>query len=156
MMNEEIDLTEVKFRNYWLSTNNNAIKKDWFRTWQNWCVNEYERKGSRLNVKNAVSQQSVVHKPNPEPIKIKSSDNPKIQRWYELQPKLRNMMGDARYESWIERHLELIRADGKAVFRASSNFTRDYIYTNFRGEILMVLVEIDPRLGIESNVEFIV
>lgn len=159
MMNEEIDRIEEKFRNYWRSTVKNAVKKDWFATWKNWCISEYERKGQPLNLKNATPRVSErQHLPNKvkEPIATKkTSSNPKMQLWYDLQPRLRNLVGEANYESWIERHLELVQIDEKAVFKASSNFTRDWIYAKFRGEIAAVLVDIDPRLGIEANVKYI-
>jgi hypothetical protein len=156
MMNEEIDVIEVKFRNHWLSTNKNAIKKDWFRTWQNWCIGEYERKGIRLKVKSTETKATEV-KTNTIPArKIIPSDDPGIQKWNDLQPKLRELMGHENYVSWIQHHLTLIRADNKAVFRASSSFTKDYIYTNFRESLAAILSEIDQELGKPTNIDFIV
>ncbi len=32
-----------RFKNYWLAKSSNATKRDWYRTWQNWCLDE--RKG---------------------------------------------------------------------------------------------------------------
>jgi hypothetical protein len=37
---EHIRLTATKFRNYWVAkSGRDAVKLDWFLTWQNWCLN---------------------------------------------------------------------------------------------------------------------
>lgn len=42
---EEINWHFTKFKNYWLSASGaKAAKKDWKRTWQNWYMQELERK----------------------------------------------------------------------------------------------------------------
>ena len=153
MMHEEIDMTEVKFRNYWLSTTKNSVKKDWFLTWQNWCMNEYERKGMRLKVKSAAP---AVKPPVAKPMPVKKSADPRIQKWNDLQPLLKDRMGMANYESWLERNFELVEAGEKAVFKVKSNFSRDSILLRFGSDLAAVLEEIDPKLGMEENIEFIV
>src|ERR1700760_4170745 len=45
MTNDLIEVNAMKFKNYWLSTNKNPVKVDWYRTWQNWCIDELQRKG---------------------------------------------------------------------------------------------------------------
>jgi hypothetical protein len=50
---EEINWHFTKFKNYWLSAGGaKATKKNWKRTWQNWYMNELERKKRKeeLNV----------------------------------------------------------------------------------------------------------
>lgn len=154
MMNEEIDMIELKFRNYWLSTTKNSTKKDWFMTWQNWCVGECERKGLRLKVKNTVSQEKIPFLQSIS-TKIKFSNDPHIQKWNELQPMLIDRIGLPDYESWFEKRLELVKADSKAIFKASSTFIRDYVRFRYLSDIAAVLREIDPKLGIELNIEFV-
>jgi hypothetical protein len=37
---DHIRLTAVMFRNYWVAKpGRDAVKRDWFATWQNWCLN---------------------------------------------------------------------------------------------------------------------
>ena len=31
----------LKFANYWQSKATNATKRDWYKTWQNWCLNNF-------------------------------------------------------------------------------------------------------------------
>src|SRR5271154_4531775 len=154
MMNEEIDMIELKFRNYWLSTTKNSTKKDLFIAWQNLCGGEDERKGLCLKVKNTVLKEKISF-PQSISQKIKFSNDPHIQKWNELQSMLIDRIGSPEYESWFEKRLELVKADSKAVFKASSTFIRDYVRFRYLGDIAAVLREIDPKLGIEVNIEFV-
>jgi hypothetical protein len=40
----DADRTFAKFRNHWLSSTRNATKRDWDKTWDNWCITEADRK----------------------------------------------------------------------------------------------------------------
>jgi chromosomal replication initiation ATPase DnaA len=67
------------------------------------------------------------------------------------------MMGADTYKSWIENsHLEPISLSGKAIFSVKNSFMKDWISTHFRGEIVDILAKIDPKLGRECNIEFVV
>jgi hypothetical protein len=152
MTNEEIDITALKFKNYWLSTTKNATKKDWYRTWQNWCFGDYNLKGKNLKLPD--KPVSVVTVPETEI--IKKSSNPKIQQWYNLQPALKDMVGDNDYISWFGSNLELIKADDKAILKASSKFLGDYVRLHYISYVSNILAQIDPNLGKEENIEFII
>jgi hypothetical protein len=42
---EHVRIEATKFRNYWTSkTGKDATKKNWHRTWQNWCLNAFPHK----------------------------------------------------------------------------------------------------------------
>lgn len=162
MMNEEIDLTEVNFRDYWISTVKNRTKNDWFATWRGWCRRDRQDRKLPLNLKKS-SLSSTPKEPERQTSqrstgKFERSDDPRIQKWHELQPKLRDRVGMSNYESWFERqgNIELIRADSKAIFRFGSGFHKEHIWKQFSSEIAQTLAEIDPKLGLQENIELIV
>jgi hypothetical protein len=158
MMPTEIDVTEVRFKNYWLSTTKNAIKVDWFRTWQNWCLSECERKGIRFNVKSSPPEEiktthgfAVVA----DIAKKRPSSDPKIQKWDALQTHLSKQVGENEYKSWLS-DLELVEINDNAVFKAKSSFVRDYVTQRFIGEICACLGKIDSKLLSREKVKFVV
>lgn len=158
MFNEEVDLTEIKFKNYWLSTTKNATKLNWFRTWQNWCVSEYEKKGKTLNLKPKSSTSSAIpcSVNNSAFIAAQISNLPKstdpiIQAWNNSQENLAFKLKE-KYQSWIKdlRFEGII--NGKAIFIAKNKFTAEYVKNNFRDNIYSILQKIDPKLS-EYNIE---
>jgi len=162
MMNEEIDLTEVNFRDYWLSKAKDRTKSDWFATWRVWCRKDRENRKLPINLKKS-SLSSAPKEPERQTSqrvtgRFKRSDDPRIQKWHDLQAKLRDRVGVPNYESWFERdgNIELVKADDRAILKFSSHFYKEYIWKQFSSEIVQTLAEIDPKLGREENIQLIV
>jgi hypothetical protein len=144
----------AKFKRYWTLLADDPSKREWFATWQNWICKHKEYAEIDFDEKKYKRplKATII-----KPIEIKQSDNPKIQQWNELQPVLKDKVGSSEYDSWLAR-LELISTDGKAVFKGSdgNKFLIDYVSTHFRGDLSAILLMIDPELGIEMNMEFII
>lgn len=164
MFSESIERTALQFKNYWLSTTSNDTKKDWRRTWQNWCMRDSNNRHLSFKESYGVSPSSNTDSttPNHSPtvrrdnrqaeMVIKQSSNPKIQRWHELQPELERRVGEANYKSWLA-DLELVSFDEKALFKAPNAFKADQVYNRFIDDIAAILAKIDSTLGIEINIK---
>ena len=62
---DEIDLHEIQFKNYWLSASGqNACKKDWPRTWQNRVIELARREGKE---RRTAAQGQSGHQDSPAP-----------------------------------------------------------------------------------------
>jgi hypothetical protein len=47
LSDQEIETEGIKFRNYWTAkAGKDAFKKNWHRTWQNWLLNNYSKRGT--------------------------------------------------------------------------------------------------------------
>lgn len=169
MFNEEIDMIQMKFKNYWLGTNKNALKKNWYMTWQNWCIGEYEKKGKILKLQTTPSRQAV-HVPLPEPTLVqRTSSNPQIQKWHDLQTKLSTLVGEDNYNSWLadlpNGNFEFMGIEtfkdisGKtykeAKFRAKNRFLADQIAVRFLESLFLIVKEIDSGVLTESAIKIV-
>jgi hypothetical protein len=168
MFNEEIDMIALKFKNHWLSTNKNALKKDWFKTWQNWCIGEYEKKGKTLKIKPMSSRDSKPHHSYESGTNInvpKTSSDPLIQKWYDRQQHLVELVGKDNYVSWLD-DLEFMgiktfkdlkgNACKEAIFRVRNKFIADHISIQFLYPIFSIVKEVSPEVLAESSIKFVV
>ncbi len=155
MSEKSVDSAAFKFKCFWLAAVKNT-KSDWYQAWRYWCSNE---PGSQhIIFKEDFDQEHELSPVQPELLLsaiIKQSSDPKIQKWNEIQPRLKERIGSANYNSWIAV-IELISLDEVAIFKVPSSFWKDQIVMNFLSDIIIFLKEIDPTLtDIEKEIKFI-
>jgi len=158
VFNEQIDLEAEKFKCYWgAKSGSSATKVNWFMTWKNWCYSTMERSGKNIKILTPKPISPPQEKSRQSPVSIiPKSNDPKIQRWYELQADLRNAMGDSNYDSWIVGNLELINVGDKATFRVKSAFYRDWIQQHYGSVLATILAKINPFLQDRTRIEFVI
>jgi hypothetical protein len=151
LMNDQIDSMEIEFKNYWLSTTQSATKLDWERVWQNWCRREARFQKIKIKTQKETPKNEESSKQVDIPQTSLQSDDPIIQKWYDLQEKLKILVSEPTYKSWLDPSVFQylgINSSGKHVFKALNGFCRDQIEFRFKRELKTIL-DIDDEDIIE-------
>lgn len=143
-----INTTELKFKNYWLGDPKNSSKKNWFLTWQNWCLSDMQRTNQDINY-------DAAHNPTAEsPVESLDdtladfpSHDQLVKQWYALQEKLRDLVGKESYAAWFRDLKFMGIKNGTAYFVAGSSFKAQELDTwSKKEQLLHILQQLDPEI----------
>ncbi len=160
----DIEIFELKFKNYWLSTTKNPTKLNWFMTWKNWCVSDYERKGRNIREPSKttlkappIGENSFALPPYRAPPRSdpenpsdgvleahKQTDDPIVRKWYDEQPELSRRLTEPVYRSWFLNLRFEGLLDGVAYFTAPNRFLADMIMQSYSSYVVEILREVIP------------
>lgn len=149
LFDEQLDRIADNFRDHWISTTKNAIKLCWFATWRKWIRSECERR----NIPPPKTISKVTEKVEVE-IPSRTSNDPRIQRWYDMAPEFKaaaeSKYGLGSYTSWLGPIECQKITDDHVILMAPTRFIADRI-TCYREIFYEFMRKIVPTLGDGMN-----